>query len=247
MRIWKFPDQVVRLAFVFAVAIGALLVARQAFVPESFGEIGHYRAEAIDIVRDQEVHFAGLEACAECHDDIAATKAASYHRGLSCEGCHAASAGHAADPGEATPVIPTGRKPCLRCHEYLPSRPTGFPQIVETLHNPMEACMECHDAHDPTPPEVPETCAACHPSIARTKAVSHHWALDCETCHTARPEHRESPRAFLPSKPSAREFCAQCHAGGKRASAAIPQVDLASHGGRYLCWQCHYPHYPEGR
>ena len=24
-------------------------------------------------------------------------------------------------------------------------------------------------------------------------------------------------------------------------------VELATHGGRYVCWQCHYPHYPEGR
>ena len=22
---------------------------------------------------------------------------------------------------------------------------------------------------------------------------------------------------------------------------------ISEHGGRYLCWQCHYPHAPEGR
>ena len=27
--------------------------------------------------------------------------------------------------------------------------------------------------------------------------------------------------------------------------AEIPRVDLASHAGRDLCWQCHYPHFPE--
>ena len=24
-----------------------------------------------------------------------------------------------------------------------------------------------------------------------------------------------------------------------------PHIDMTEHGGRYLCWQCHYPHYPE--
>ena len=28
---------------------------------------------------------------------------------------------------------------------------------------------------------------------------------------------------------------------------AMPRVDIVEHGGRYLCWQCHYPHDPEGR
>ncbi len=23
-------------------------------------------------------------------------------------------------------------------------------------------------------------------------------------------------------------------------------IDVDTHGGRYLCWQCHYPHLPEG-
>jgi hypothetical protein len=25
----------------------------------------------------------------------------------------------------------------------------------------------------------------------------------------------------------------------------IPQVDLDTHGQPNLCWQCHYPHFPE--
>ena len=25
------------------------------------------------------------------------------------------------------------------------------------------------------------------------------------------------------------------------------KIDVTSHGGRYQCWQCHYPHLPEGR
>ena len=160
---------------------------------------------------------------------------------------HGPSADHAEDPTEHAPLVPTERKACLSCHGYLPSRPTGFPQVLEDVHNPMEACMECHDPHDPTPPDVPELCSACHTSIERTKSVSHHWSLDCETCHDAAPEHRENPRSFLPRKPTERSFCGQCHATDASSAAGIPRVELSTHGGRYLCWQCHYPHYPEGR
>jgi hypothetical protein len=229
-----------------AVAVVVLLIVRQRFVPKSFGEEGHYRADVVPLIASQELVFAGLQACAECHADEAELKASSFHRGLSCEGCHGAAAGHVEDPSEVQPLVPTGREACLRCHRYLPSRPTGFPQIIENVHNPMDPCAVCHDPHDPTPPAVPEFCSACHAAIARTKAVSHHRELDCETCHAATPEHRENPRAALPKKPAAREFCGQCHAPEASSGPAIPRVEMSTHGRRYLCWQCHYPHNPEG-
>lgn len=247
MRIGNIPGPVVRVLFLFAVVVAALAVVRDVFVPTSFGEIGHYRADAIPSIAAQPIRYAGLRACAECHDDVIEVKSGSYHRGLTCEGCHEAAVGHVEDPTEIPPVMPSGRQTCLRCHEYLSSRPTGFPQIIERIHNPMEPCASCHDPHDPTPPEVPAGCSACHTAIARTKSVSHHWTLECETCHQASPEHRENPRAALPAKPTDRAFCGGCHAEGATAPARIPRVDLVDHGGRYLCWQCHYPHDPEGR
>ncbi len=247
MRIWKIPDQVIRLAILIVIALAVLIVVRLQFIPASFGEIGHYRADALKEEAALTLHYAGMQACVMCHDDIGMIKAASYHRNLACESCHGPSLEHVDDPGEFSPVVVTGRTLCVRCHGYLASRPTGFPQIIEAIHNPMAPCTECHDPHDPTPPEVPEDCSACHAEIARTKAVSHHWSLSCETCHEAAPEHRQSPRAFLPKKPTEREFCGQCHGQGSQRSASAPRVDLSEHGGRYLCWQCHYPHHPEGR
>jgi hypothetical protein len=200
----------------------------------------------VDLAADRPIRFAGLQACAECHDDVAETKSQSFHRGLTCEGCHGPASEHVADPTEQLPVVPQGREVCLRCHSYLASRPTGFPQIVENLHNPVTACAECHDPHDPTPPSTPDSCAACHAAIARVKAVSHHWSLDCETCHRTPAEHMENPRANPPMKPSEREFCGGCHARGATGRREAPRIDLNLHGGRYLCWQCHYPHFPEG-
>ena len=246
MRIWRFPDQVLRLAILLGIVVVALIAARMRFVPESFGEIGHYRADAITAVESLPIHYAGTQVCAECHEDEAAVKAASYHRTLSCEVCHGPAAAHADDYEAQTPFVPRARgQACLECHEYLESRPTGFPQILEARHNPLEPCVDCHDPHDPTPPDVPSTCSACHAQIARTKAVSHHVSLECETCHEAPPEHRTDPRSYLPKKPATREFCGQCHGRDAERRADAPRVDVTSHGGRYLCWQCHYPHFPE--
>ncbi len=247
VRIWKIPGQVIRLAMLFALAAVLTLLLRAQFVPDSFGETGHYRADAIPLIEAQPIRYAGLEACAECHDDVAELKAGSYHRGLACEGCHGAAAGHVEDPVEHRPGVPTGRDACLRCHAYQASRPTGFPQVLQAVHNPMEPCASCHDPHEPTPPLIPGDCSACHRHIARTKSVSHHWSLDCETCHETPPEHLEHPRAHPPGKPAERRFCGQCHAEGAGGAAGVPRVDMAAHGSRYRCWQCHYPHDPEGR
>ncbi len=247
LRVWKFPDQVIRLAIVFAIVIAGLLIARHHFVPKTFGEKGHYRRAAVQDVASLPIHYAGRQACFECHDDKASALSHSFHRTLSCEVCHGPANDHANDPSAHKPVIPRKRgEACLFCHAYQPSRPTGFPQIIERTHNPMQPCVGCHNPHDPTPSQKPTSCEACHAEIARTKAVSHHARLDCETCHETLPMHRDNPRAALPKKPTQREFCGRCHAEGATSSAEIPRVDMGTHGGQYLCWQCHYPHFPEG-
>jgi ribosomal protein S27AE len=48
-----------------------------------------------------------------------------------------------------------------------------------------------------------------------------------------------------PQKPRTREFCGGCHDPDEPSPKEVPRIDLATHGGRNLCWQCHYPHYPE--
>lgn len=257
MRIGKVPDQAVRLVIIFATAIVVLVVARQRFIPESFGELGHYRADAIDAVASQEMRYAGWQTCWDCHEEEVEKKLSSYHRTLSCEICHGPMYDHAdKDPFEYKGVKPKDRSACLYCHSYLPSRPTGFPQIIESRHNPAESCFsKCHDPHDPTPSEVPGDCVACHRQIARTKAVSHHRVLDCETCHETSPQHNANPRLHIPTKPTTRAFCGQCHAadaeidefalGLDLSSQEIPRIDLPEHGSPYACWQCHFPHFPE--
>ena len=247
MKIWKFPDQIIRVAIVLAILLTGLVYARIAFRPATFGEQGHYRAAAVPEIEALPISYAGWQACMECHDEVGEKKNASYHRTLACEVCHGPAHAHAEDPDAVLPVIPTERSACLYCHSYMVSRPTGFPQVIELMHNPMQFCADCHDPHDPTPPETPGDCSACHRQIARTKSISHHSTLECQTCHEAGDEHKQNPRAHLPNKPTTRAFCGGCHDKKASSSRSIPRIDLAGHGGQYLCWQCHYPHFPEGR
>jgi len=253
----KVPIQIIQLGVIF-VALGvAVSLLRQQFIPESFGELGHYRADAVGIAAALEPNYAGWQVCAMCHPDKVETKNHSFHRTVSCETCHGAAKNHTTNPMQIHPELPTGREPCLACHSYLVSRPTGFPQIIEERHNPVQACTGCHDAHDPTPPERIQECSACHNTIARTKAVSPHAPLDCEVCHEVPPEHKVQPRAHVPKKPFEREFCGTCHAtdaippelirGVDLSVYDIPRINLVTHGGTFVCWQCHFQHSPEAR
>jgi hypothetical protein len=161
---------------------------------------------------------------------------------VNCETCHGPAANHVAAPMDVKPDIPRGRDLCVLCHQYNPTRPTGFPQVDPVTHNPLAPCMSCHEPHAPEPPVVPGECGACHGQIERQKAVSHHATLPCTTCHAAPEQHKAEPRSVRPTKPEARDFCGQCHAQGL---PGIPQIDLRGHQPDYQCWQCHYPHFPE--
>ncbi|MFQ5869027.1 MAG: hypothetical protein ACE5JC_03900 [Candidatus Zixiibacteriota bacterium] len=220
-------------------------MARILFVPHSFGKYGHYRADVVEEIISQEISYAGYQACVDCHDDVHELKAKSNHRGVSCEACHGPAAEHIEAPDEFTPRTPRERGYCPLCHGYNPSRPTGFPQIIVDLHNPGKACMSCHNPHNPLLPHAPEECSACHREIASQKMVSHHTSLACTRCHTVPEEHLVHPRFALAEKPARREFCGQCHGQEAPSPREIPRIDLHTHGERYLCWDCHYPHHPE--
>jgi protein-arginine kinase activator protein McsA len=95
---------------------------------------------------------------------------------------------------------------------------------------------------------LPDDCSACHANISRTKALSPHALLECTICHLTPKEHKSQPRRVEAGKPISRADCAKCHdksaAGGKYE---VPRIDANNHGENYLCWQCHYPHFPEAK
>ena len=246
----KVPEQVRRLALVVSVILAAVLLGRFVLMPRSLVAKELHVAATVQRERAKPVKYAGSAACRDCHDDVVQKKSRSYHKTLACEGCHGASAAHADDPSTGKPPAPRDRKYCPLCHAYDAARPTGFPQINPTAHNPLKPCIECHNPHDPTPPRTPQACAACHAQIERTKAVSSHALLPCTTCHTVPEQHKKQPRSVLPSKPESRDFCARCHGkdtAAKDAPKQAPKIDVSTHGGSFGCWQCHYPHLPEGR
>ena len=242
----RIPEQAKRLTLVLAVIIGGVLVARFLLIPQSLISEQVHRSSTIQRELAKPVRFAGSRVCQGCHEDVASRVRKGFHKNLSCEGCHGPAVKHAEDPGEVKPFAPRDRKFCPLCHGYDPSRPTGFPQINPTAHNPVKPCFTCHNPHDPVPQRLPASCSACHAQIQRTTAVSSHALLQCTTCHTVPALHKSAPRRVLPSKPETREFCGKCHGQGAARKDA-PKIDLTSHGGTYLCWQCHYPHLPEGR
>lgn len=238
----KLPEAVVRVGIVFLLFITTVSFARW-MIPVSLKNGREHRTATVKRETAKPIHYAGAGACNECHKEINAVKADGYHRNLSCETCHGASKDHSEDP-DVKPVTDKVRDACTRCHAYDPSRPTGFPQINPVVHNPRKQCVECHKPHSPKPPHVPQECEACHAQIARTKEVSPHVGLPCTTCHTVDVQHKVSPREVRAQIPSDRSFCAKCHSNDSPVKGT-QKVDIKTHGEKYLCWQCHYPHMPE--
>jgi hypothetical protein len=244
----KLPEQVTRLGMVIAVLLAIVLSLRFLILPPSFFSARPHQAAKVEREMAKPLHYAGVASCRTCHAQQFDAKYTGFHRNIACENCHGPSAQHAADANAAAPPKPRERKFCLACHAYDASRPDGFPQVDPQKHNPGMQCVSCHDPHHPVPPSTPTECSGCHGRIAHTKASSVHASLPCSECHKVDPQHMVQPRSALPTKPDSREFCGRCHAVGSADPAASKaRVDLASHGGTYVCWECHYAHLPEGR
>lgn len=244
MNSGKVPQQVVVLGAIAVALIASFLVLRAKMTPKSFGKYGHYRADAIEEIRNQPVSYAGVEVCSTCHEDVFRRKAKGFHRGVSCEVCHGPAAAHAED-NSIKPEAPRQREGCPLCHNYNAARPTGFPQIITAQHNPGKPCMSCHNPHDPVPPKTPEDCGVCHRGISAQKLVSKHVSVGCTTCHQVPKDHIVNPRVNRVGKPTDNDSCGSCHGTEVKGSPQTPKVEMAKHAGRYLCWECHYPHLPE--
>jgi len=142
-------EHLIRLAGLFAVGVLAFVVIRAALVPKDFGELGHYRAGAIDDNRDQALVFGGRASCIECHDAKTKAENGRAHTNVGCEACHWALAEHAADPESLMPALPDPVSLCSHCHARSVARPSWFPQVDVADHSGGDSCIECHDAHLP--------------------------------------------------------------------------------------------------
>jgi hypothetical protein len=147
MRRFRLPPQIFRLVLLTVAIVASYAVARVFLTPQSFGEFGWYRGNALGEIAARTPVYAGKQACDECHSEILQKLAKDSHKTLSCEACHGVSKEHAENP-DVLPVKLTGSH-CIRCHEANPSRPAWFKQIVVKEHYNGK-CSECHIPHQPT-------------------------------------------------------------------------------------------------
>ncbi len=139
----------IRPAVVLLLGLGLFLAIRAAVVPKGFGKYGHYRPQALALIRSKPIVFAGQDMCLMCHDDQGKARAAGKHAHVACEACHGPLANHANDPAAHKPVLPDVANLCRRCHEKDAAKPQGFPQVVTAEHSGGVLCNACHQPHNP--------------------------------------------------------------------------------------------------
>lgn len=152
----KDSRHILHLAIILFIGVTSFIVVRRVLVPASFGEIGHYRAAALEEIKSKPVRHAGAAVCVDCHSDVSDLKATSRHARINCESCHGPGAAHAEDPDSAD-ARPTRhltqdrRLFCGICHMENASRPAFMPQVHLEIHYPKQSCTDCHNPHHPDP------------------------------------------------------------------------------------------------
>jgi len=148
MSILKDAGHLFRFAGLFVLAFLLFLLIRGHVVPRSFGQYGHYRANAIPEIGSHAVKFAGHQTCEACHTDVLDQKKNGMHAHVNCEACHGAQAMHADDPASVTPAKLNTAVLCMRCHAASAARPKSFPQVASD-HSSGVPCETCHQPHSP--------------------------------------------------------------------------------------------------
>ena len=148
-NLFKDIEHLIRLAAVMTIALIAFVVLRAAVVPRSFGQYGHYRADAIREIAARPIAYAGHDACEACHAEVVDQKKLGKHVVVPCEACHGPQARHADDPATIKPVKLDTAVVCARCHEANSAKPKAFPQVASAEHSAGLACDTCHQPHRP--------------------------------------------------------------------------------------------------
>jgi len=202
----------------------------------------------------QEGQYAGIDACAACHEDTVAGFRPSIHgqKGFemrsthACETCHGPGKAHIdAGGGKGTMVtvasLPKDRQSemCLKCHEQ--GRKTDW---AGSMHETRGlACGDCHSVHSPGADKAqlkqPETdlCFTCHKQKkSQFFRASHHpireGQMTCSACHDP---HAVQEGRFV-DQGAVTETCYRCHAE-KRGPFLWEHIPV-----REDCMTCHEPH-----
>lgn len=149
-----------RTILVFLAIIALMLLGRALFVPDSWGELGYYRADSIKDELAKPLVHGQNESCQSCHAEVYDMKQHSVHARLACESCHAPVSTHVDASGEKIGDMPhkLGEPQvelCLSCHQKTLGRPEKFPMIEYPAHieeqnvHADHTCDQCHTVHAP--------------------------------------------------------------------------------------------------
>ncbi len=203
--------------------------------------------------------YAGSDACAACHADVAKAFAKSPHHrvdvdtkrgweGRSCEACHGPGQKHAAaaDPAlirnPAKLAAAAADQICLTCHL---NQPTQVGRLESSHANNQISCTACHKVHDSghlvarKADAVNTLCASCHLNEwSQFQRPFHHklpeGAMSCVDCHNPHGSLRPAMlRSFAANEPG----CFTCH-GDKRGPFTFEHAPVRFQG----CQACHEPH-----
>jgi hypothetical protein len=148
-KLFRDSGHLIRPALVILAGLAAFVVLRQAVIPKAFGQYGHYRPGALDLVRQRPLSYAGQQQCVLCHEAEDKARAEGKHARVACEVCHGPLAKHADDPAALVPKLPEVATLCVRCHEKNAAKPRGFPQVASAEHSGGMVCNTCHKPHNP--------------------------------------------------------------------------------------------------
>ncbi|MCK5837338.1 MAG: hypothetical protein KAH09_08740 [Desulfobacula sp.] len=143
------------------VLAGSGLLFKKLLLPDSFGNYGYYRADAINEAALVLIRHGTNKSCFTCHAHEAKNHKKGRHQTISCEFCHGTYADHVADGKKIAPLPVKKEKEittlCLRCHNTeIKARheevikTVAMPnhlkdQNVKLTHN----CNQCHYVHAP--------------------------------------------------------------------------------------------------
>ncbi len=194
------PKHIVRLVLLI-LAVGVIgYAAKTYFTADSFYEYGHYRGASVAEIASDKPKYQGTAYCQKCHAQQYAEWSKGVHNSaavgkvVKCEVCHGPagrrdpeqgyinSATGPVHPDNVKLVVPTDTaKLCTLCHEQMPGRPQGQPQIVVATHAGTTQCTTCHNPHSPR--IIGAAAAATGPSGDPAAGKAKAEASNCAACH----------------------------------------------------------------
>ena len=243
----RIPEQVKRLAVVIGVIVAGVLVTRFYVIPRSLVSTELHRSTTVERELAKPVKFAGSETCQGCHEEVGVKKNKSFHRNLVVRGVPRAGGAARRRPGgreaagAARPEVLPGL-PRLRRIEAdgLPADQSDRSQPPQAVHRvPQPARPDAaRDARGPARPATRRS------SGRRRCPATRCWPARRATRCPSSTRRRRGPRC----RPSRRRASSAPSATGRtRRRRSRRRSTSTTHGTPYLCWQCHYPHLPEGR